>query len=780
MQRDRTSLGGSPAAAGALGRRRAHTGRRTTRSRPWPTSTARCSCGRRGGRRRRWRCRRIWGRTRTRRCGAAGHSGSRRRKACAAKAADGGRHDAGLAHGGAVRRRRERGLRQRLHPAIELGRRAAGSARGARGGRESRAGALISIVCEPAAIPSRAPSPGPSRPVLRAGLRLTVPVLPSAPGSAHRRRSVLRQHHPWVLVLCPPGDRSSRYHRVSAQPAPCSGPRDRSMHRSGPRRAGSRPVPALFPDSAFQPAVPTGSPRPFEPPTRPQARGLAGDRARRVDADPRADRQRQDAGRVPLVHRPADVRAGAADATQRCRVALRLAAQGAGRRRRAQPARAARRHRATSRAAAATPFHVPGDRDPHRRHAGRRARALPARAGRHPDHHARVALPAAHLERARARCARSTRSSSTRSTRSCRPSAARTSRSRSSGSSALTRPAAAAHRPLGDAAPARRGRALPRRRRSRERAARGRDAPRRRRLEPAVDARDRTTSSRATRRAPRTGRSRSSTPARTKTLELRIEVPVEDMARLGEPVEHPERAGVAQATGARRRSGRRSTRACSSSIRAHRSTLIFVNSRRLAERLAGALNELAGETLVRAHHGSLARAQRIEIEDRAQGGARCAALVATSSLELGIDMGAIDLVVQIEAPPSVASGLQRIGRAGPPGRRRQPRRHLPEVPRRPASRAPPSPRAMHEGAGRGDALSAQPARRARAADRRDGRDGRLGRRRAVRARPPRRAVRRARARASSTACSTCSRAATRPTSSPSCGRASPGTASTAR
>ena len=98
-------------------------------------------------------------------------------------------------------------------------------------------------------------------------------------------------------------------------------------------------------------------------------------------------------------------------------------------------------------------------------------------------------------------------------------------------------------------------------------------------------------------------------------------------------------------------------------MRAHRSTLIFVNSRRLAERLAAALNELAGEALVRAHHGSLARPQRIEIEDRLKAG-QLRGLVATSSLELGIDMGAIDLVVQIEAPPSVASGMQRIGRAG--------------------------------------------------------------------------------------------------------------------
>src|SRR5262249_61117879 len=98
-------------------------------------------------------------------------------------------------------------------------------------------------------------------------------------------------------------------------------------------------------------------------------------------------------------------------------------------------------------------------------------------------------------------------------------------------------------------------------------------------------------------------------------------------------------------------------------IRAHRSTLIFVNSRRLAERMAAALNELAGETLVQSHHGSIARPQRIEIEDALKSG-RLPALVATSSLELGIDMGAIDLVIQIEAPTSVASGLQRIGRAG--------------------------------------------------------------------------------------------------------------------
>src|SRR5204862_813417 len=74
-------------------------------------------------------------------------------------------------------------------------------------------------------------------------------------------------------------------------------------------------------------------------------------------------------------------------------------------------------------------------------------------------------------------------------------------------------------------------------------------------------------------------------------------------------------------------------------------------------------NELAGSELVRAHHGSIAREQRLEIEDMLKAG-KLPALVATSSLELGIDMGAIDLVVQVEAPTSVASGLQRIGRAG--------------------------------------------------------------------------------------------------------------------
>ncbi len=146
-----------------------------------------------------------------------------------------------------------------------------------------------------------------------------------------------------------------------------------------------------------------------------------------------------------------------------------------------------------------------------------------------------------------------------------------------------------------------------------------------------------------------------------KTLELRVEVPVEDMARLGQMEEQPsgpasqgpKRASIWQSIYPR----------LLEIIRERTSTLIFVNARRVAERLAGALNELAGEPLARAHHGSLAARQRSEIEELLKAG-QIKALVATSSLELGIDMGAIDLVIQIEAPPSVASGMQRIGRAG--------------------------------------------------------------------------------------------------------------------
>jgi len=101
-------------------------------------------------------------------------------------------------------------------------------------------------------------------------------------------------------------------------------------------------------------------------------------------------------------------------------------------------------------------------------------------------------------------------------------------------------------------------------------------------------------------------------------------------------------------------------------IRAHQSTIVFVNSRSLCERLARRLNELdggEGPPLVRAHHGSVSHAQRKEIEEALKEG-RLRGIVATSSLELGIDMGAVDLVIQVESPGSTARGLQRVGRAG--------------------------------------------------------------------------------------------------------------------
>ena len=98
-------------------------------------------------------------------------------------------------------------------------------------------------------------------------------------------------------------------------------------------------------------------------------------------------------------------------------------------------------------------------------------------------------------------------------------------------------------------------------------------------------------------------------------------------------------------------------------IEEHRSTIVFSNSRRLAERICAELNTLAGREISRAHHGSVAREQRLQIEEALKRG-ELKAVVATSSLELGIDMGAVDLVVQVEAPPSVASGLQRVGRSG--------------------------------------------------------------------------------------------------------------------
>ena len=146
-----------------------------------------------------------------------------------------------------------------------------------------------------------------------------------------------------------------------------------------------------------------------------------------------------------------------------------------------------------------------------------------------------------------------------------------------------------------------------------------------------------------------------------KQLKLRIEVPVEDMARLGEMEEIP--SGPASQTPRRVSIWNAIHPRLLEIVRARNSTILFVNARQIAERLAGALNDLAGEPIARAHHGSLAAAQRAVIEEQLKAG-QIRALCATSTLELGIDMGAVDLVVQIESPPSVASGMQRIGRAG--------------------------------------------------------------------------------------------------------------------
>jgi ATP-dependent helicase Lhr and Lhr-like helicase len=156
---------------------------------------------------------------------------------------------------------------------------------------------------------------------------------------------------------------------------------------------------------------------------------------------------------------------------------------------------------------------------------------------------------------------------------------------------------------------------------------------------------------------------------RRKALDLEVVVPLEDMRELGSTAElsvPPLADGVEMGVGVER-----SSRSIWPSIypallelvREHRSTIVFVNNRRLAERLALRLNELAGEELARAHHGSLAREQRVQVEELLKAG-KIPCLVATSSLELGIDMGAVDLVIQVESPKSVARGLQRVGRAG--------------------------------------------------------------------------------------------------------------------
>jgi len=154
-----------------------------------------------------------------------------------------------------------------------------------------------------------------------------------------------------------------------------------------------------------------------------------------------------------------------------------------------------------------------------------------------------------------------------------------------------------------------------------------------------------------------------------KELDLEVVVPVEDMRELGSTASLSQpvmQDGVEMDSGTEH--GAQSIwpsiyPEILRLVQAHRSTIVFVNNRRLAERLALRLNELAEAEIARAHHGSLAREQRVLVEEDLKAG-RIPCLVATSSLELGIDMGAVDLVIQVESPKSVARGLQRIGRAG--------------------------------------------------------------------------------------------------------------------
>ncbi|QEC46573.1 DEAD/DEAH box helicase [Baekduia soli] len=165
-----------------------------------------------------------------------------------------------------------------------------------------------------------------------------------------------------------------------------------------------------------------------------------------------------------------------------------------------------------------------------------------------------------------------------------------------------------------------------------------------------------------------------------KPLDLRIQVPVESMIEPEQSTGHLDPLDpVVGGESTRKSIWPAMYPQILELVREHRSTIVFVNNRRGAERLALRLNELAAKEyeeaageggpsaafteIARAHHGSLAREERLIVEEQLKAG-QLPCLVATSSLELGIDMGAVDLVLQVESPKSVARGLQRIGRAG--------------------------------------------------------------------------------------------------------------------
>ncbi|MFZ5849275.1 MAG: DEAD/DEAH box helicase, partial [Actinomycetota bacterium] len=193
-------------------------------------------------------------------------------------------------------------------------------------------------------------------------------------------------------------------------------------------------------------------------------------------------------------------------------------------------------------------------------------------------------------------------------------------------------------------------------------------------------------------------------PGSRKEWDLQVVVPVEDMTELALAQLEPSEGSAAGDAERRASIWPHVEERVVDLIEQHRSTIVFANSRRLAERLTARFNEIAAEragldgldqrtgpdqrtgvtpvtgppaavmaqsgqsygaapVIARAHHGSVSKEQRALIEDDLKRGA-LPCVVATSSLELGIDMGAVDLVVQIESPPSVASALQRVGRAG--------------------------------------------------------------------------------------------------------------------
>ncbi len=355
---------------------------------------------------------------------------------------------------------------------------------------------------------------------------------------------------------------------------------------------------------AFHPAVSSWFGERLGEPTPPQREGWPLDPRGRDTSDRGADRLGQDAGRLPVRDRrpaPAGRRAARRDAGP-----LRLAAARA---RRTTSRRTCRgRSRRSARSTRALPevrvLVRTGDTP-----AGERA-AMTQAAAAHPGHDARVALPAAHVARAAGAMLRDgAHGDRRRDPRAGARQARLPPGALARAARGADRTAAAAHRPLRDAEAARGGR------RASWSAPAATCAPRRRR-------------------------------APSATLDLAVEVPPSPLATVCSHEQWEEiYARMAEL------------------VREHRTTLVFVNTRKMAERIAAQLTKLLGEDAVTSHHGSLSRERRLDAEQRLKAGT-LRALVATASLELGIDIGDVDLVVQVGATRSIATLLQRVGRAG--------------------------------------------------------------------------------------------------------------------